>query len=64
MKRGGMTENGDHGHRYPPIHVLLCPDQPSRAFDNIATNIARFAGPNKISKLFMQDVIGNETQFF
>ena len=64
MKRGGMTEYGDHSKKNPPIHVLLCPDQPSWAFDNIATNIERFAGPNKISKLFMQDVIGNETQFF
>lgn len=59
-----MTETGDHSDASPPIHVLLCPDQPSWAFDNIATNIAQFAGPNKISKIYMRDVIGNETLFF
>jgi len=47
-----------------PLHVLLCPDQPSWAFDNIADNIARFAGPHRVSKLYMGDVIGNEHRFF
>lgn len=47
-----------------PLHVLLCPDQPSWAFDNIANNIARYARHNKISKLYMGDVIGNEHLFF
>ena len=42
-----------------PLHVLLCPDQPSWAFDNIADNITRFAGPHRISKLYMGDVIGD-----
>lgn len=46
------------------LHVLLCPDQPSWAFDNIANNIARYAGRNKISKMYMRDVIGNENLFF
>lgn len=47
-----------------PLHVLVCPDKPSWAFDNIAKNIARYAGRNKLSKLYMQDVIGNEHRFF
>ena len=47
-----------------PLHVLLCPDQPSWAFYNIADNITRFAGPHRISKLYMGDVIGNEHRFF
>lgn len=59
-----MTENGNKGGEPQPIHVLLCPDKPSWAFDNIATNIARYAGANTISKLYMQDVIGNEHLFF
>ncbi len=59
-----MLLNGEQDHANPPIHVLLCPDQPSWAFDNIATNIARFAGPNRISKLYMRDVIGNESRIF
>lgn len=59
-----MTKNGNKGSGPQPIHVLLCPDKPSWAFDNIATNIARYAGANTISKLYMQDVIGNEHLFF
>ena len=59
-----MSGNGENRHESQPIHVLLCPDQPSWAFDNIATNIERFAGSNKISKLYMRDVIGNEALFF
>ena len=47
-----------------PLHILVCPDQPSWAFDNIANNIARYAGRNKISKLYMSDVIDNEHLFF
>lgn len=47
-----------------PLHVLVCPDQPSWAFDNIAGNITRYAGVNRISKLYMGDVIGNEHRFY
>jgi len=52
----------DNEHR--PLHVLLCPDQPSWAFDNIADNIAKFAGHNRVSKIYMADVIGNEHLIF
>ncbi|MCB1472395.1 MAG: glycosyltransferase family 4 protein [Rhodobiaceae bacterium] len=48
----------------PPLRVLLCPDKPDWSFDNIANNITRHAGPNRIHKLYMNDVIGNERVFF
>lgn len=48
----------------PPLHVLLCPDQPGWAFDNIADTIARHAGGNRVSKLYMRDTIGKEHVFF
>ncbi len=36
-----------------PLRILLCPDQPDWAFDNIANNITRFAPDDfEISKLF------------
>lgn len=47
-----------------PLHILVCPDQPSWAFDNIADNISRYAGVNRVSKLYMRDVIGNEHRFY
>lgn len=47
-----------------PLHILVCPDRPIWAFDNIANNISRHAGRNRISKLYMKDVIGNERLFF
>lgn len=47
-----------------PLHVLLCPDQPSWAFDNIATNISRHAGAHRVSKIYMRDVLDNEHRFF
>lgn len=56
---GGGQESRDQ-----PIHVLLCPDQPSWAFDNIANNIALYAGRNRISKLYMRDVIDSEHLLF
>lgn len=51
-------------HDLRPLHVLVCPDQPDWAFDNIARNIARYAGVNRVSKLYMRDVIGNEQRLF
>lgn len=59
-----MLSTGEGNPRKGPLHVLLCPDQPSWAFDNIANNISRYSGQNTISKLYMQDVIGNEYKFF
>lgn len=58
------TKTGNQRKSARPLHVLVCPDQPSWAFDNIADNIALYAGHNRISKLYMQDVIGNEHLFF
>lgn len=46
------------------LHVLICPDRPHWAFDNIANNIATFAGPNRLSKLYMRDVLDNDHLFF
>lgn len=48
----------------PPLHVLLCPDQPGWAFDNIADTISRHANGNRVSKLYMRDTIGKEYLFF
>jgi len=48
----------------PLLNILLCPDQPDWAFDNIANNIAATAGGDRITKLFMRDVIGSEERFF
>lgn len=48
----------------PFLRVLLCPDQPGWAFDNIASNIARHADGNWTSKLYMRDTIGSEHVFF
>lgn len=59
-----MSEFAPHLIKRRPLHVLVCPDQPSWAFDNIANNISRHAGRNRVSKLYMQDVIGNERLFF
>ena len=46
--------DGFASHLRRPLRVLLCPDQPDWAFDNIAKNIMRFA-PNQfeISKLYI-----------
>lgn len=57
-------DDREQRHEVQPLHVLVCPDRPSWAFDNIAGNIARYAGRNTLSKLYMQDVIGNEHRFF
>ncbi|MBA70692.1 MAG: hypothetical protein CML30_17645 [Rhizobiales bacterium] len=48
----------------PPLHILVCPDRPLWASDNIANNIERHCGPNRITKLYMRDVIGNEHVFY
>lgn len=48
----------------PALHILICPDRPQWAFDNIANNIATFAGPNRLSKLYMRDVLNNDHLFF
>ena len=48
----------------PPLHILVCPDRPLWAFDNIANNIALHCGANRITKLYMRDVIGNEHLFY
>lgn len=48
----------------PGLHVLVCPDRPQWAFDNIAKNIALYAGPNRLSKLYMIDVLNKEHLFF
>jgi glycosyltransferase involved in cell wall biosynthesis len=48
----------------PAIHVLLCPDQPNWAFDNIAKNIEANRGDNRVSKLFMGEIKGSEHILF
>ncbi len=48
----------------PPLHILVCPDRPLWAFDNIANNIALHSGRNRVTKLYMRDVIGNEHLFY
>ncbi|MCC2096878.1 MAG: glycosyltransferase family 4 protein [Hyphomicrobiales bacterium] len=47
-----------------PLRVLLCPDKPDWAFDNIARNIERHAGENRIFKLYMCDTLEQEHRFF
>lgn len=47
-----------------PLRVLLCPDKPDWAFDNIAKNIERYSGNNLIFKLYMQDTLDSEQLFF
>ncbi|MCB1475959.1 MAG: glycosyltransferase family 4 protein [Rhodobiaceae bacterium] len=64
MLRQTMPHEIRQGATSRPLNILVCPDQPDWAFDNIAQNIARFAGENRLSKLFMKDVIGNEHKFF
>lgn len=59
-----QTGHGDAKTANRPIHVLVCPDQPSWAFDNIANNIERYAGHNRISKLYMREIIGQEHLFY
>lgn len=46
------------------LNILICPDKPGWAFDNIASNIKRYAGSNRIHTLYMQDIIGNEENLF
>jgi len=57
-------DNNDNQGTDIQLRVLLCPDQPSWAFDNIAKNIAEFSGANQVFKLYMQDIIGNEHLLF
>ncbi len=46
------------GHLQRPIRVLLCPDQPDWAFDNIANNIVRHSqGAAQFQKLYLADNI-------
>ena len=59
-----IGQNKEHPADIQPLRVLVCPDQPSWAFDNIAGNITKFAGANKVSKQYMNDLIGNEEIFF
>jgi glycosyltransferase involved in cell wall biosynthesis len=59
-----MPSNIEQPDNDQPLHVLVCPDTRTWAFDNIANNISRHAGHNRISKLYMSDVIGNERLFF
>lgn len=47
-----------HDQLQRPIRVLLCPDQPDWAFDNISKNIARYAsGPVEFQKIYLADCI-------
>ena len=64
MKNDNLPDRARHRQTDPSLHVLVCPDRPSWAFDNIANNITRYAGSHRISKLYMCDVIGNEHLFF
>lgn len=47
-----------------PLRVLLCPDKPDWAFDNIAKNIERYSDNNLIFKLYMRDTLEREQLFF
>lgn len=57
-------ETAAEGTELPSLNVLICPDEPSWAFDNIARNIDLFSGRHRVSKLYMKDVIGNEKRLF
>lgn len=66
-----MQQSNPEDRAYPasratlrPLNVLLCPDQPDWAFDNIAKNIKRFADPHRISKLYMADVASDPARLF
>ena len=48
----------------PFLRVLLCPDQPGWAYDNIANSIARHADGNWTTKLYMRHTFGSEHVFF
>lgn len=64
LELADATERVGQGATEEPLRILLCPDKKNWSFDNIATSITKFAGANRVHKLYMGDAIRNERIFF